>query len=82
MTDISALIYGPGDQRRFIMGTPENVTNSVILYLTEAGVEARLLAATPLADLMSVLDPRIPETPVEFDDLYPGAAFVPEPPAE
>lgn len=69
----AAIVY---PKIQIVIGQAEVVEVNVRNYLTHApNSEARDLSKTPLANLTSNADPRIPQTLAEFDALYPDARF-------
>lgn len=86
MIELSAIIYGPGDTKRFVSGSTADVRANVILYLQDEGAEARNLSNTALSNLATVQDSRLPSTVTDFDATYPDATFsteflTPDPPS-
>lgn len=65
----SIVIYGPGAQVRLVMGSEAAV--NAFSAVTE-GAHARRLHGSPLANLATVLDQRLPSTVAEFDAAFPG----------
>lgn len=65
----AVVIYGPGDTINLMMGDAAGVN---AFAAVNQGGEARRLHRSPLADLSTSLDPRLPATVTEFDAAYPG----------
>jgi hypothetical protein len=63
------VIYGPGDFIRLASGLGAEV--NALTYVNEGGI-ARRLHRTPLSDLGSLMDDRLPATVAAFDAAYPG----------
>lgn len=64
-----ALIYKP-DGTQLISGDAFNVQLNFPLFEGKPDTYIRILDSTPLADVGSLVDGRIPATVEEFDELY------------
>lgn len=64
----SILIYGPGDMMRLVRGA-EAEANA--FAAVNEGAAARRLHGSPLADVATTRDRRLPANLAEFDAAYP-----------
>lgn len=65
----SIVIYGPGDVVRLAAGAEAEA--NAFAAVNEGGV-ARRLHGSPLSNLATTRDGRLPATVAEFDAAYPG----------
>lgn len=66
-----AIMFEQGGGKRLIMGDERNVVMNLKLFSAEIGTEIRLLDDTPLSNIGTVTDARVPDTAEQFDELYP-----------
>lgn len=66
-----AIIYKPDDGLQMMMGSRQHIDANYALQLEmNPQAQLRITDGTPLEGINSMIDPRIPATVEEFDELY------------